>query len=210
MHLIVNISVSKTGNFESCDIIDHTGLGISSGLILLENSVRAYIKNECGQKAGDDMKVITILDWNQVAEPSLDKILVYRLESDPHKLHIYQRKTEEIAGWFGGKTPVTGFGRIKIFELIEYNNFGTCVKKENPIREFGIPIEMVLVGPAKIPIPKAMTISPMCDVIAQLSMSPAFLKRREIVEQDSCDLYESYSPIMEIVDQQLIIEACND
>jgi len=57
-------------------------------------------------------------------------------------------------------------------------------KKETPKNDAISFIEMAFIGSAKIAVPKAMTVPPMCDVIAQLTMSPAFLKRKDIVDND--------------------------
>lgn len=196
MHLIVKISIDDKERFVSSELAEHTNLGIASALILLENSVRAYVRTEVGSKAAEDMKVITVLSWNQVAEPLVDGMLVYRLETDPHKLHVYQKVTKIVPGYVYGQSVASTFNKVKIFELVDYKKIGSHLRKDIVNSESIPAMEMVFVGPARIAIPKAMTISPMCDVIKQLTLSPAFLNRRKVIDQnfpdeEELDQYES-------------------
>lgn len=179
MHYITKISIDQNEKFISSEIVDHTNLGIASALIQLENCARSFVKKECGKQAAEKMKTITILDWNQIVIPLLDGMLVYRLDSDPHKLHVYQKTSTEVPGTFYGKSIISEFKKVKIFQLVEYKKLNTYIKKDI-LSPSAVPtMEMVLIGPAKVSVPKVMTTEPMTNVIEELKDSKMFRIQEE-------------------------------
>lgn len=155
-------------------IVDHTDKTITVALATLEASARAFIREEYGKKAATDAAIIDIHSFDQVNEPLVDGMLIYRLGNDSNCLHIYERKTVTVPGYIYGQTIASTFRRVQIFTLVEYTNINIGSSRA---AQTYIPVDMVPVGPANIKIPKALTTAPMCDVIAQLKKSNQFLKR---------------------------------
>ena len=174
MYFILKTTVDEKQQPISFDIVKYTNKTISTALILLETSARDYIKESCGTQASISAKIIDIHNFDQVCEPLVDGMLIYRVGTDSHKLHIYQRKTEVIPGKVWGQTIATTFQRIQIIALIENKTINSIdMTFAPPI----VPqVEMVPVGPAQIKIPKILTVAPMLDVIDQLKKSARFQK----------------------------------
>ncbi|MEM3061954.1 MAG: hypothetical protein QW303_00210, partial [Nitrososphaerota archaeon] len=126
----------------------------------------------CGKQISDESKIIDIHHFGQVNEPLIDTMLIYRLKTDPQTLHVYQRKSKEVPGILYGRTTVVEFRRVQVFALVKYDdpNF-------TPFDDGLVPV-----GPAKIRVPKAMTVSPMSDMINELKNNIRFKKRFELVE----------------------------
>lgn len=184
MYFIKRIDIDEKNSYIGSEIVNHAKT-ISSALSLLEYSVKTYIDYEYGKQESNNFKVIDIHQFSQINEPAIDTILVYRLDSDPHKLHLYQRKTKIVPGTLYGQSLVSTFRKIQIFELEEYKKLipGDISKKSSD-NEPVIPetfTEMVPIGPAKIRVPRPMTISPMCDLIKQLRESKRFKERFQLV-----------------------------
>ena len=179
MYFIKKITVQDKDQYVSSEIVGYTTKTISNALILLENSAKSFIQDECGKQVASASKIIDIHDFNQVSEPMIDTMLIYRLGVDPHRLHVYQRKTKATNGYLWGQTVAPEFRKIQIFELEECAKFG-FVDSANHIetKEIVPVIEMVPVGPAKrVMIPKAMTVAPMCNLISELKNSQRFKNR---------------------------------
>lgn len=175
MYLIKKIKVDDK-LYLSSHIVNHTGnKQISQGIKLLESAVRNFVREEIGRDASENSKIIDIHSLDQVSEPLIDGILLYRLDDNPHQIHVYQRKTviTKQTNWTWGTSdvPVTTYKRVYIFELEEYENI-TAVGIEE--------IEMINYGPARIRIPKKMTLEPMSLVITELKCSDRFKKRLEL------------------------------
>ncbi|AAV50853.1 hypothetical protein [Niemeyer virus] len=181
MYFVKKINLDSEKQYKSSEIVEHVNKSISSALSALENVARTFVKEECGREAGEQVKIIEIHDFNQVNEPTVDSMLLYRLIDDKHRIFVYQKKTtiSKVSAWTWGTNDVvtSQFGRICIFELEEYNKL-SVPSFQNQI--FFTPNEeMVAVGPAKIRIPKPMTMAPMCDLIDELKKSPKFKARFE-------------------------------
>ncbi len=180
MHFIKKIILDDKQEYQSSKIVDHTSKTINAALSLLDICLKAYVKDECGREAAENLKIIDIKKLDEVVEPMTDGILIYRLENSPYSIHIYQKKTTitKSANWTWGTKSilVSQFRRVAIFELEQY---------EKTVNSDGIPIaplpnvddEHVPFGPSKYKIPKKMTISPMCDVINELKNSTKFRSR---------------------------------
>ena len=183
MYFILKTTVDEKQQPVSFDIVKYTNKTISTALILLETSARDYIKDSCGTQASISAKIIDIHNFDQVCEPLVDGMLIYRVGTDSHKLHIYQRKTEVVPGKVWGQTIATTFQRIQIIALLENKTINSInMTFAPPI----VPqVEMVPVGPAQIKIPKILTVAPMLDVIDQLKKSARFQKCFDALKDNS-------------------------
>lgn len=192
MYFIKKITVDDKQNYQSSKVVDNTKKTIASALNLLQNSVRAFIKEEYGREASEQIKILDIHKIDQVNEPIVDCILLYRLVDDPHRVLVYQKKTVLVkaTNWTWGTTDtlVPQFRRTHIFELEEYEKtLDKSVPQNNQIQSKAemedtiiddtiVSVEMVQVGSSKVKIPKPMTVAPMCDLIAELKKSERFKK----------------------------------
>lgn len=179
MYFIKRITVDND-KYLSSEIVDHTSQTISTALSLLENNAREHVIDECGKQAHSDAKIIDVHHLNQISEPLVDTMLIYRVGNDSHRLHLYQRKTKIVPGMVYGQNLIPEFKKVKIFELHEYKNLSPAATQSQNIPV--IPnIEYVPVGPSGIKVPKQMTTAPMCDVISELKNSPKFKARLVLV-----------------------------
>jgi hypothetical protein len=152
------------------------GQRISTALITLESRAREYVKKEFGMSAYRDAKIIDIHDISQVNEPLNDGVLLYRLESDPHKIMVYRKKTSTVnlSGWVSSyESSKSIFGRIIIFELEDCS-----IIEGNNVTE----TEMVSVGKAGISIPIQYTVAPGRDLIDELKKSERFKNLRSQID----------------------------
>lgn len=176
MYVIKKINVDGDV-YMSSQIANYTNNKIAAALILLEMTAKDFVREEIGRDAAEQSKIIDILSVDQINEPLIDTILLYRLSDDPQRIHVYQRKTvvskESGIIWGERDTVITKFKRTVVFEIEECVNF-KLASSENKSSE---PVDMVPVGPAKICVPKPMTIAPMCDVIDELKKSSRFQMR---------------------------------
>lgn len=171
MYFIIKTVVDDKQHPILFEIITHTNK-ISAAITLLEQSARTFIKEERGKQESESAKVIDIHNFSQVNEPMLDTMLIYRLSADAHSLHIYQRKSSVVpAGWIYNQTTASEFRRVLIFSIVAYDTLNAVNIPPPPP-----PMELVEIGPAKIKVPKAMTVVPMCKVIEELKKSERFLK----------------------------------
>lgn len=172
MYFINEVSVNDD-EYHSSHIIEHTSKTISVALLLLETTAKQFVIDELGKEAGEAANIIDIYNVSQINEPLLDSILLYRLESNPHQIHVYRKKTNIVKtqNWTWGisENLVSTFKKVRIFELDEYNKLS--------IDEDLTPIELVPIGNIGIKIPKQMTISPMTDLINELKNSDKFKSR---------------------------------
>lgn len=188
MYFIKKITVDDKQGYQLSKIVGHTNKTVSNALLLLENMARSFIRDECGRETAEQTKIIDIYKFDQINEPVIDTMLLYRIADDPQRIHVYQKKTiiVKAANWTWGttETPIKQFRRTHIFELEEYDNLKNIdIQNENIII---IPqIEMVPIGPAKIKIPKPMTVSPMCDLLDELKKSIKFKARYDSVNSSA-------------------------
>lgn len=166
MYVIKKIIVDNKSTYigsETLSIIKNIG----PALLVLEDSVKNFVREECGKQINTD--IIRINKIDQICEPLIDTMLIYALESDPHKLYVYQRKTKEIpAGWVYSKSIMPEFGLMRIFEL-EHNEHIQTAKQPEFVDQ------MIRMGP--IQMPKRLTQSPFTDLVAELKKSSKYLER---------------------------------
>lgn len=195
MYYIKKITLDEKERYLTSKIMEHAK-SISSALCLLEHSVKDFVREECGKQASDNCKIIDIHDFSQINDPIIDSTLVYRLDSDPHRLHVFQRKTKSISGYIYGQSLIAEFRKIEIFELEEYDKINpidlarkNSIDLSTTLMSTIPPIELVPVGSARILVPKQMTVSPMCDLIKELKQSLRF--KAKFVEVNSAAPSES-------------------
>ena len=187
MYFIKKVTVDDKGGYSTSEIVEHAK-AITTALSLLDYAARMFIKEECGNQISKDIRIIDIHTLGQINEPAVDTMLLYRLTADPHRIHVYQRKTRIIPGTIYGQSLIPEFHRIQIFELEEYKklNPSELARKNSTdidlIAASTIPsFEMVPIGPAGIKVPKPMTVSPMCDLIKELKKCVRFNTRFQMV-----------------------------
>ena len=178
MYIIKKISVDDKV-YQSSKIIDHTNKKISSALVLLENCARNFVKEEFGARSFEQSKVLDIHKIDQVCEPLIDGMLLYRLNDDPHRIHIYQRRTEVIDnGWIRTyRVPQSTFKKTHIFELEECTDFKLDENQNSKIPSDIPEVKMVVSGPAGIQVPEPMTHGPSLNLLNDLKKSPKFKER---------------------------------
>lgn len=176
MYFIKKITV-ENDKYILSEIINHTKT-ISNALALLEKNVKDHIKEECGKQIATDCKIIDILNVSQIYEPTIDTMLVYRIGSDSNRLHVYQRKTSLVAGYFVNGL-VSDFRKTQIFEIEEYTLGASESTQSTQSAQSSLSTipEMVAVGPAGIKIPIQMTLVPIAGLIDELKKSKRFLDR---------------------------------
>lgn len=185
MYIIKEITV-ENDNYISSSSIDIINGQISIALQRLLETVKCYIKNNHGYKIAESTKIMDIINTAQICEPLVDSILLYKLVNDPHKIHVYERKTVEVKqpNWTWGSSTITqsNFKRIAIFELEEITNVKFNSQNNSANISHNENTEMISIGNGT-KIPKIMTISPMCDVINELKNSSSFKMRKIISAQ---------------------------
>lgn len=166
MYFIMKVTPNNLGEFVTYQLIHHTTGTISIALKDLERIAYDYVREEGGKQAASDAKILDIENPSMIIEPYVDCMIIYRYENNPHKLHIYQRKTSVVPGLIYGKTYQTEFKQVVVFELLTYDkiNNAQLIQDANNIE----PIELVPVNGKNIKIPAKLTQSPMIDVISQL------------------------------------------
>lgn len=124
MFFIKRINLDESKCYQSSSIVNYTTES-SFAKNLFETSVIAFVKEEKGREASETIKIIDINGFEQVNEPLIDCILLYRLISNPNRIFVYQRKTtvkkEKAWTWGTVDVLVSEFRQTQIFELEEFN-----------------------------------------------------------------------------------------
>lgn len=161
--------------------------GIGNALKKLTESAKEYVKDKYGSESAKNTDIIDIINLTQVCEPLVDAVLLYRLESDPHKIYAYRRLTQvkEQPGWTWGSTKVVcvSFKRVCIFELEEIADQESSVKEQ--VEEEDRQVKM--------------TILPMNDLLVELKKNQSFLKKKFESERKVENIVQSsyYIPVYE-------------
>jgi hypothetical protein len=175
MYFIKQVSVNEK-IYQYSKIIDHTRGDFLEAQKLLEKTVKLFVKNEWGREAIDNKKIIDIQQLEEIVEPVIDCVLLYRLINDPTKIYVYQKKTnitKKFSYYYGTTdTLVPKFCLINIFELEEYNNL-ICDTK----------IETVESQVPKIEISKQVSNQLRINLLNELKQNPRFKHRSDSQEQ---------------------------
>lgn len=174
MYLIKNIAVDGD-RYISSRIISHTtSSSFSTAQELLMATALGMVQEEFGRSAASKAKIIDIHTLDQIVEPPLDGMLLYRLAERPEVIMVYQKRTTSVkqAGYlWSSEATLTEFKKTNLLEIEESDIITTKSRSEAPL----LPFEMVPAGPSgKIQIPKPMQQSPMCDLIEELKRSVRF------------------------------------
>lgn len=173
MYIVIKELVDEKGFKGRPEIVDGTVGTIKEASTLFLHVVKKYIKNECGTEIADESKIIDIKTFEQICEPLIDTILIYRLENDHSTLYLYRRKTKIIPGTIWGQTTISEFRLIQVYTLLEFQKYDVIKNEE-------LDIEMIPAGPSKILIPKQYTIAPLVNLIAELKTSKHFIARQNM------------------------------
>lgn len=182
MYFIKKITLDDKQSYQSSQIVDHCTNQVS-GKSLLENAIKTFTKEEYGRDAAEQIKILDIKDLTQVNEPIVDGILAYRLQDDPNRVHIYQRRTNitQVKNWTWGMsdTTVISFRRTNIFELEEYSNLNVGAISITETKETVTFIS-----------PRTRIIKPSgFNFIEHLKNSPRFQARLKLVNQAPHDTH---------------------
>jgi hypothetical protein len=176
MYLIKNILVDGE-RYVSSKIAGHThSKNFSAARDLMVAIALEMVTEEFGRIAGNNAKIIDIHSMDQIVEPPLDGMLLYRLAEKPEVIMIYQKRTtsvEQTGYLWSSKATLTEFKKTNVLEIEETTIVTSNIKMHSEIK---LPtIEMVSAGPSgRIQIPKPMQQSPMCDLIEELKKSVRF------------------------------------
>ena len=194
MYFVKKITFGENSSYQSSAIIDHTCKSREIALFLLEESVKSFVKDECGRGIAEQIKILNIDNITQINEPLIDSMLLYRVKDDPDRILVYQKKTvitkQKSWTWSDIESTKQTFGLVYYFELEEYTRINSNIQA-NPnlaasvileststTSQAKIPItgiEMVKMGTSKIHVPKPMTIAPICNLLDELKKSPRFM-----------------------------------
>uniref|UniRef100_A0A6C0LS69 Uncharacterized protein n=1 Tax=viral metagenome TaxID=1070528 RepID=A0A6C0LS69_9ZZZZ len=128
MHLIIKILVDND-KYISSEIMDHF-VEIVDNQTKLEFVVKNYIKDIYGKLSVENLNIIDVHSLDQVAEPLIDCVLIYRVNNDISKLHVYHRLSKTVSGLMWNSV-VSTFKKIAIFELSQYNEINKISKNDN-------------------------------------------------------------------------------
>ena len=170
MYFIMETTIDDKEVYQSARIVSHTK-SAAQAAVLLQKSAIEYVKEECGNQAAAEAAIIEIKNFNQVNEPLTDKMLIYRLNTQPHTLHIYQRKTKEVPGYIYGKTTVTVFKKVKVFNLIEYSDINSNLASV-PLKDT---VQITMSGKGSV----LNNNAPINNLLDSLKKSPKFQSRYE-------------------------------
>jgi hypothetical protein len=190
MYFIKRIKIDDKQHYQSSEIINHTMNTLTDALLLLEKCIRDFIKDERGREASEQTKIIDIQNINQINEPLLDCIQLYRLENNPNQIFVYQKYTTLVksTSWVGTTrdSTVSKFRETDIFELEYVKHLSNPIQNiiiqhdininssNNNRKPNNANVEMVAIGSSNVKIPKPMTLSPIRDMINELKQSPKF------------------------------------
>lgn len=156
MYVIKKINVD--GNiYLSSEIVDSFRDELeTSMIIILENNVKELVKQEYGASVVSGTKIIQITGEDQVSEPIIDGILLYRIENDLTRIHVYCRRSEvvESTGWIYGtiKSATTTFKKTHIFEIEACKNLVRVDSECSAPSPIG-KLEIISIGKAGVKIP---------------------------------------------------------
>lgn len=190
MYIIKKITVDGK-NYISSQILSHFGDEFAqSSIMLLEEQALSLVKEEYGAIAFSEAKIIKISNEDQVMEPIVDTMLLYSIDSDPTRIHVYQRKSAviESSAWFYGtvKTAIPTFKKTYILEIESYglpimNNNSTLNKIPRPPPS--LPIEVISVGSAGLKIATNSLIASVTrSYMEELIKSSRFIQLQQLNE----------------------------
>lgn len=171
LYLIHKADVDEKGTQQLSTVIDHS-FTISLVMKQTEQHARNLISKTCGESTAVECKVIDILKPEQVNEPLIDTMLIYRITSDPHHLHVWRRTTKIVPGKLWSFTTETKFIKVAIFYFQEY----TGLKETLEQRAFvppPPPLELETINKAGAQVPAEARVM-LSNMLKELVTSPKF------------------------------------
>lgn len=175
MFFVKKIDLDETKCYQSSSIVVYTKENHTNAKSLFESSVINFVKEEQGREAASQVKIIDINGLEQVNEPLVDSMLLYRVVTNPNRIYVYQRKTiiVKVKGWTWGEydIPTTQFRQVNIFELEEFSSNV-------------VPVESIKKEPSVVKIDSKLTVECPADVstsdlISELRKNPIFQRAQE-------------------------------
>ena len=191
MYFVSRININKNGSFGSMEIVDHAKY-ISEAKNLLILITKQHLEKEYGSLIISTTKILDIQSFTQVVEPIIDSVLIYRLETDPHSLHIYQRKSIIVPGRVYGQSVTSEFRKSMIFGVNEYtktiSESNTSDKNETLIPNRTDIKKISVETHSKSPL--------MANLLSSLKQSPKFLLKKELSDKTSTTITEINKKIL--------------
>lgn len=177
LHFIIKINIDVNNSFRSNEIISHTNLGITIAKKLLEKETRSHVSLLTGNTTNLDFipKIVDIHSFDQVAEPIIDTVIIYRLDSNPHRLHVYQRKSIIVPARGWGQKAISEFRKICIFELNEYACINTDIH------------DIVRYGKTNIHVPEILTTEPVQNLLSSIKKCSGSFSSSELKPKTNKD-----------------------
>lgn len=124
MFFIKKIDLDECKCYKSSSIANYT-TEANEAKALLDKTVIDFVRIEKGREACEKTKIIDINNLDQVNEPLIDCILLYRLIDNPDRIYVYQKNTivikQKTWTWDTIDVLVSKFRQTNIFELEEFN-----------------------------------------------------------------------------------------
>ena len=171
LYLIYKSDVDDKNNPQLATVIDHA-FTISLAIKQTEQHARTLISKTCGESTALECKVIDILKPEQVNEPLIDTMLIYRITSDPHYLHVWRRMTKVIPGKLYGTTTDTKYNRVAIFYFKEYTGLKETLEQRSFVPP-PPPLEVETINKAGAQVPSQVK-GMVSDMLKELVTSPKF------------------------------------
>jgi hypothetical protein len=169
MFLIKKIDLDDCKCYKSSCIYNYT-TDANEAKALLDKTAIDFVRIEKGREACEKTKIIEINSLDQVNEPLIDCILLYRLIDNPDRIYVYQKNTivtkQKTWTWDTVDVLVSKFRQTNFFELEEFNI--VLPTKINPVKEIVEKNEET----------RIVTYSKF-DLIEELRNSPRFKKAKE-------------------------------
>lgn len=192
MFFVIKNNIDKNGNYVSAEIVAHSTDVVSPSGSILENAAMTFIAYEGGRGMLENIKIIDVHSLNQVAEPLIDTMLLYRVTSEPNKIHVYRRVSKEVPGYVFGQTIVPEFTRIKVFELVEYSIDIQTPQQEVSNTEIISPIENVDIKSVQVETYENVDIKPtQVEIHENIDIKPIQVKIHPAIVIEQIETHEN-------------------
>ena len=200
LYLIYKADIDEQGLVQPAIVIDHA-FTISLALKRTERNARDLIAKTCGDQTATDCKIIDILKLEQVNEPLIDTVLIYKLSNDPHCLHVYRRQTKIVLGRLYGSSTIPEFKKVAIFYSSEYTKLKEVLEKKSFVPS-PPPLKMIAVDEIEI-VPSEVK-GTVADMLKELVTSPKFLRKKMAISTTPVSLPHPGSPILEMLGRPIL------
>jgi hypothetical protein len=144
--------VRQTHDNNKIKIVGHAHSDTKIALQSLERCCKKYVSGQQGKQFGQDISVINIATLQDITQPLVDKMLIYRVNDDVSNLYVYCRATNVIPGLIYGRTVCVTFNKMATFSVLPYNDLSLSnISSQIPTNTF------TQISPPSIPAPPSMT-----------------------------------------------------